>query len=206
MKKWPFLKKSRFSQKKILWVLIGMVISILIYILGILPLIEAKKKAEEEISLKRRAILKYDEFLQNRKTIEEELDHGLKQHERVQQRLLLGDTPQLVAANLQEIIKRLSEKNGISIRSFRILEPKEIYVYKKVSIHIDFNPTNSMLNLGQFIHDIEYHEKELMISEMDILVINPRMPSNIQGSLVISGLMKGARIKEKGKEGKAGEI
>jgi hypothetical protein len=55
--------------------------------------------------------------------------------------------------------------------------------------------------LSQFIYDIENNEKELMISEMDLLVLNPRMPSNIQGSMVISGLMKGTKIKEKGREG-----
>jgi hypothetical protein len=79
------------------------------------------------------------------------------------------------------------------------LEPKEINSYSKVSIQIEFNPTNSILSLGQFIHDIEHHERELMISEMDLLVLNIRMPNQIQGSLVISGLMKGTKTKEKRK-------
>ncbi len=57
-----------------------------------------------------------------------------------------------------------------------------------------------MLSLGQFIYDIENQEKELMISEMDLLILNIRMPNQIQGSLVISGLMKGTKTKEKGKE------
>ncbi len=172
---------------------------ILIYAFGILPLVEAKKKAEEEIFLKRRVLLKYGEYLSNRKTVEQELDRTLKQHEEVQKRLLPGETPQLGAANLQEIVKRLSEKNGIAIRSFRMLEPKEINSYRKVSIQIEFNPTNSMLSLGQFIYDIENHEKELMISEMDLLILNIRMPNQIQGSLVVSGLMKGIKTKEKGR-------
>ncbi len=81
-----------------------------------------------------------------------------------------------------------------------MLEPKETDSYRKVSIQIDFNPNNSMLNLGQFIYDIETHEKELMISEMDLLVLNIRMPNQVQGSMVISGLMKGTKPKEKGKE------
>lgn len=176
-------------------------VAILIYFLLVVPLTEVKKKAEEEIVLKRRVLLKYEEFLKNRKTIEEELDRTIKVYETVQQRLLAGETPQLGAANLQEIVKKLSEKNNIAIRSFRILEPKEMNVYQKISLHIEFNPINSILSLGQFIYDIENHEKELMISEMDVLVFNPRMPNNIQGSMVVSGLMKGVKIKEKRKEG-----
>jgi hypothetical protein len=32
------------------------------------------------------------------------------------------------------------------------------------------------------------------------LIFNPRMPSNIQGNIVVSGLMKGEKPKEKGRE------
>lgn len=200
LKKWALLEKWRFSEKRVLWGLIGIVLLILLYTFGILPLVEAKKKADEEILLKRRALLRYEDYLGNRKIFEMELDRTLKQYEMIQGRLLAGETPQLGAANLQEIVRRLSEKDGVGIRSFRMLEPKEIDSYRKISIQIDFNPNNSMLNLGQFIYDIETHEKELMISELDLLVINIRMPNQVQGSMVISGLMKGAKPKEKGKE------
>ncbi len=193
-------KKMGLPQRKIFWGAIVIMTAILLYFFGVEPLLEAKRKADEEIALKKRMIWKYDQFIKNRKAIEEELDRTNKIYERVQQRLLPGETPQLGAVNLQEIIKRLSEKNGIAIRSFRILEPKEMTGYRKVSVQIDINPLNSMLSLGQFLHDIEHHEKELMISEMDLMVMNPRMPTNIQGSLVISGWMKGGKAKEKGRE------
>lgn len=201
LKKGAFFKKWRFSQRNVLWGIIGIAIVTLIYSFGLLPLMHAKEKAQEEIILKKRVLLKYDEFLQNRKIIEEELNRTLKQYEGVLQRLLPGETPQLGSANLQEIVKRLSEKNKIIIRSFRMLEPKEMGGFSKVSIHIEFNPINSILNLSQFIYDIENHEKELMISEMDLLVFNPRMPNNIQGSLVVTGLMTGIKTKGKGGQG-----
>lgn len=203
MKGWSSLRKLRFSQRKALWGLVGITISILLCLFAIFPLVEATQKAQEEIALKKRTILKYEEYLGNRKAVEEELGRVMKQYEQVPQRLLPGETPQLGAANLQEIVKRISQKNSIGIRSFRILEPKEINVYRKVSVQIDINPANSMLNLGQFIYDIEHHEKELMISEMELLIYNIRVPNNIQGNLVISGLMKGGKTKEKekGREG-----
>jgi hypothetical protein len=191
----------KISQKKVLWVITGIATCILIYAFGVPPLFEAAKKAEEEIALKKRTILKYRDYLQNRKTVEEELDRTLKQYEEARERLLPGETPQIGAASLQEIVKGVSEKNNIAIRSFRMLEPKEIDSYRKISIQVDFNPINSMLSLGQFIYDIEHNQKELMISEMDLLVFNIRMSNNVQGSMVISGLMKGAKSKEKGRQG-----
>ena len=201
LKKLSSFKKINFPQRRAFWIILTIAVVALLYFFGIEPLVEARRKAEEEITLKKKIIGKYNQYVKHRKTIEEELDRTVKVYETVQQKLLPGETPQLGAVNLQEIIKRLSEKNGIGIRSFRILEPKEMNVYRKVSVQIDFNPVNSMLNLGQFLHDIEHHEKELMISEMDLLVMNPRMPTNIQGSLVISGWMKGGKVKEKGREG-----
>jgi len=214
LKRWEFLKKfnwnrldlknfkiRKVSQKKVLWVIAGIAICVLIYAFAVVPLFEAAKKAEEEIALKKKTIAKYRDYLQNRKAVEEDLERTLKQYEEVRERLLPGETPQIGAASLQEIVKGLSEKNSIAIRSFRMLEPKEGDSYRKISIQVDFNPINSMLNLGRFIYDIEHHQKGLMISEMDLLVFNIRMPNNIQGSMVISGLMKSVKSKEKGRQG-----
>jgi Tfp pilus assembly protein PilO len=213
-KRWEFLKKwkwnhlpfknfkvRKISQKKVLWVIAGIAICILIYAFAVVPLLEAAKRTEEEIALKKRTIVKYKEYLQNRKAVEEELDRTLKQVEEAREKLLPGETPQIGAASLQEIVKGLSEKNSIAIRSFRMVEPKEIDSYRKISIQVDFNPISSMLNLGQFIYDIEHHQRELMISEMDLLVFNIRMANSVQGSMVISGLMKGGKTKEKGRQG-----
>ena len=197
MKLPSFLRKRKVSRNRILWIFIGVAIFVLIFTLGILPMVEATRRMKEEIALKRKVLLKYSEFLQKRKTFEEELGRVQKRYEEVQQRFLPGETPQLSAANLQEVLKKLLEKNGMTIRSFRILEPKDVSMYRRISIHIDFNPVNNLLSLVQFIHDIEHHDKELMISEMDLLVPNPRMPNSIQGSFVISGLVKMNQIKEK---------
>ncbi len=200
-KRWSLIKTSRYSQRKILWAAGGIALSILIYFLGVVPLFDAARRAEEELVLKKNILLKYKEYLRDRKRVEEELDQTLKLYANVQQRLLPGETPQLGAAHLQEIVRKLSEKDGIAIRSFRILEPKETSGLTRISLHIEFNPVNNMLSLGQFIYDIEQQEKQLMISETDLLILNPRMPNSIQGSLIVSGLMKTNPVKEKGREG-----
>ena len=168
---------------------------------GILPLMDEMKKAKEEISVKKMTLERYSKFLQHRKSIEEELERTQRQYEALQQRLLSGGNPQLAAAQLQEIVKKILDRNGMTLRSFRILEAKETPFYQKISIHIDFNPVNNLLSLIQFIYEIEHHEKELMISEMDLMVPNVRNPTHLQGSFVITGLMKKMETKGKGKEG-----
>lgn len=196
------LKREKGGQRKLFWGVIGVLLFFLILYAGILPLVEAAKRMEDEILMKRKIIRKYDQFLQSRKTVEEELQRVRNQYEEIQKRLIPGETPQLGAAGLQEIVKKLADKNGINIRSFKINEPKEVAPYRRVSVQIEINPVSHMLSLGQFFFDIEHHEKMLMISEMNLLIFNIRMPNNIQGNLVVSGLMAGAKEKEKGKEEK----
>jgi hypothetical protein len=195
-----FLKGKQITHKKFLWGLIAAALGIVLYFYAVLPLAEAKKKAEEEIVLNQKLLSKYAEVLQGRKGVEENLERVLRQNEEAQKKLLPGETPQIGGAYLQDVVKKLSEKYGLSLRSFRILEPKDLGLYRRISLQIDFNPVSSMMNLTQFIYDLEHQEKEIFISDMDLLIFNPRMPNNIQGNMVVSGLMKGEKPKEKGKE------
>jgi hypothetical protein len=197
-----FLRKANLSQKKFFWGLIAIALALAAYIFLVVPLVEAKKKADQTIALNQRILLKYAEILQNRKTVEEGLAGTQKQREEIQKRLIQGETPQLGAAHLQDLVKRLAEKNNLGLRSFRNLDPKEVGSFRRISVQIEFNPLSSMQNLTQFFYELEHQEQELMISEMDILVFNPRMPNTIQGNLIISGLMKGSKGKdqEKGRE------
>ena len=197
-----FLRKANLSQKKFFWGLIAIALGLAAYIFLVVPLVEAKKKADQTIALNQRILLKYAEILQTRKTVEEGLAGTQKQREEIQKRLIQGETPQLGAAHLQDLVKRLAEKNNLGLRSFRNLDPKEVGSFRRISVQIEFNPLSSMQNLTQFLYELEHQEQELMISEMDILVFNPRTPNTIQGNLIISGLMKGSKGKdqEKGRE------
>lgn len=203
MKKWPFLQTlqtANIGHKKFLGALIAVAVGIVLYFYAVLPLAEAKRKAETEIILNQKLLSKYAEILQTRKIAEEGLERALKQSEELKKKLLPGETPQLGGAHLQDVVKKLSDRYGLSLRSFRILEPKDLGLFQRISLQIDFNPMSSMTNLAQFIYELENQEKEIFISDMDLLIFNPRMPNTIQGNMVISGLMKVEKTKEKGKE------
>lgn len=197
------MRKATLSRKKLLWALIGIAVALAVYFFLLVPLVEATKKADQEMTLNQRILSKYAEILQNRKAVEEGLARTQKQREEVQKRLIPGETPQLGAANLQDLVKRLAEKNNLSLRSFRNLDPKEVGSFRRISVQIEFTPLSNVQNLTQFLYALEHQEQKLMISEMDLLVFNPRMPNNVQGNLIISGFMKGSegKDKEKGREG-----
>lgn len=192
-------EKRSFFKRKTIGILLSLIGVVGIYVWGIVPWIETKKKMEEEIKMKQHLILKYQEYINGRKYLEEDLKILKGRLENTKKRLIEGETPQLASANLQEIIKRIATSKDVQIRSFRILEPKDLNYFRKISIQIDFNPTPSLLNLVQFLNEIENHEKMLAVSEMDLLVFNIRMPNNIQGNLIISGWMGKEKPKEEEK-------
>ncbi len=202
-------KKGKLQNKHLLGlVAIGVLGLLLLNQYGALEAVDFlgwKKKKEKEITFERRRLAEFEQVIKEREGTENDHRRVAKQNEDIQERLLAAETPQLGAAILQDIVRQASEKNSISLRSFRTLEPKDLGIYRRVSLQIDFNPTSSMKNLSQFIYDLEGHQKALMISEMDLLVFNPRMANNVQGNLVISALMPGSKAREKKKEGKEKE-
>ena len=58
-----FLTRNSFSQKKFLWILIAAAAVIVAYQFLIVPLVEAKKKADQEIALNQRLLARYTEIL-----------------------------------------------------------------------------------------------------------------------------------------------
>ena len=184
----------------LLLILIGALL-VLVAKFAFLPLLDSQRQVQEELVQKKRVLSRYQEYIKSGKEIEEELKQVAQQAETVQSKLLPGETPQIIAASLQEILKKLSEKNGIQIRSFRIGEPKETPFYLKIPVTIEINPTRAMASLTYFLYDIENYEKFLLISDLDVTAPNLRNPTEVQGSLTVTGFTRNTHPKGKGKEG-----
>lgn len=202
-----FARKSQRRSRKgnrrafLLLLLLG-ALAVLSYQFAFLPLWNHQKRVTEDLILKKKALARYQEFIRSGKGIEEELQQLTKRLEAVQSQLLPGETPQIMAANLQEILKKLSERNGILIKSFRVGEPKEMTFYVRIPVTIEISPTKSAASLAYFLYDIEHYEKTLFISELDITAPNMRHPNEIQGSFTVTGIAKNLHPKgSKGKEG-----
>ena len=182
-------------------VLVGIAL-VLAYQFVLEPLLDSQKRVQDEIVLKKKMLTRYLEFIKSGKEVEDGLSQMVQRVEAIQSKLLPGETPQINAANLQEILKKLSEKNGIQIRSFRIGEPKETTYYVRIPVIIEINPTKSVASLTYFVYDIETYDKLLLISDLDITAPNMRSPTEVQGSLTVTGFTRRLTPpKAKGKEG-----
>ncbi|MBP1708558.1 MAG: Type secretion system protein subtype b [Deltaproteobacteria bacterium] len=202
----PIYRKSSWGKlkgrkKNLLLFLMAAVLVVVIYEFGVVALVESQRKVRDELALKGKMLGRYDEFVKMEKDIEQELGQVEGQVEAIQAKLLPGETPQIMAASLQEMLKKTSEKNGIQIRSFRIGEPKELNFFLRVPVIIEINPTKSMSSLTYFLYDIENGEKLLVISDLNLTAPNMRNPTEVQGNLTVTGFARNNQPKGKAKEG-----
>jgi len=202
----PIYRKSSWGKlkgrkKNLLLFLMAAVLVVVIYEFGVVALVESERKVRDELALKGKMLGRYDEFVKMEKDIEQELGQVEGQVEAIQAKLLPGETPQIMAASLQEMLKKTSEKNGIQIRSFRIGEPKELNFFLRVPVIIEINPTKSMSSLTYFLYDIENGEKLLVISDLNLTAPNMRNPTEVQGNLTVTGFARNNQPKGKAKEG-----
>ena len=193
--------KLKGRKKNLFLFLLAGVLVVVIYEFGVVALLESQRRVRDELGLKSKMLGRYDEFAKTEKDIEEELGQVEKKVEAIQAKLLPGETPQIMAASLQEMLKKLSEKNGIQIRSFRIGEPKELNFFLRVPVIIEINPTKSMSSLTYFLYDIENAEKFLVISDLNLTAPNMRNPTEVQGNLTVTGFARNNQPKGKAKEG-----
>ena len=194
-------KKMRRERRTVLVLFVLAVVLILAYQLALVPLVESQRNVRQELALKKKLLNRYEDYIKSGRDMDEELNQRVQQVEAIQAKLLPGETPQINAANLQEILRKLSEKNGIQIRSFRIGEPKEMNFYLRIPVTIEVMPTKSMAALSYFLYDIESDEKLLVISDLDVTAPNMRNPTEVQGSVTVVGFTKNTHPKGKGKEG-----
>jgi len=197
---WPKLRGGRRGVFTLLLIVIALILA---YRFAYIPIEASEKQMREELAAKKRALNKYQEYVKSGKGIEEELNQTAQRLEAVQAKLLPGETPQIIAANLQEVLKKLSERNGIQIKSFRVGEPKEMAFYVRIPVTIEINPTKSAASLTYFLYDVESYEKLLLISDIDITAPNMRTPNEVQGNLTVTGFARNTNPSPKGK-GKEG--
>lgn len=159
------------------------------------PFIESQNRIEEEIPVKMKQLEKYRQFVASKSHAEEELKHIESMAKRTTGKLLSGNTIPLAAANLQEILKALSAKNMVKIRSEKVLDSKSFDYFVQIPVQIEF--TSTVTELTNFIYDIETYQKLLTILDLNIRVTNRRDPRDINATVVVAGLMQSESKKTK---------
>ncbi len=159
---------NRFNKRTIIFSSIAIVILIVIIFdrLSFSPFFHSIKNIDEELSLKKNLLIKYNTTISMKDSYEKKLNELKDSYKSIENRLFQSKTEDLAQAELQEFVKSVARQNGLivsrsSAQKGEIIsdEPHLMLVYAKVEI----DDIDRIKKLQKFLYDIEYEKKKLIL-------------------------------------------
>jgi hypothetical protein len=152
---------------------------------------------DEALDLKQRNLAKYRQKVRGKKNVERELIRLKNTFKQAEAALLTGKTPSLAAAEIQEIVSKMTKAAGAQIMTMRILQPdrsaKDIYLAIPVEVTIN----STIRQLTQLLYKLDRSAKLLRITKLGIgsprgrvRFANRAGPVNIVTTLTVEGFVK----------------
>ncbi|MDA8215103.1 MAG: GspMb/PilO family protein [Nitrospiraceae bacterium] len=102
--------------------------------------------------------------------------------------LIKGNKPPLVAAELQRLLKEMAKASGVDIKSERAMSPVDLEMYSAIPVEIGFTATTKKLK--DMLLMIETSPLLLTIPEMEIRVASLNNPLEVYVTLTVRGLIR----------------
>ncbi len=160
------------------------------------PDFEGFDSLEQEIALKEKKLKKYHQILQESGELNTKLNSLNRTLDRVESKLLSGQTPALAAVDIQNILNDIAGRTGVEINTMRVLKPKDESEeenpvgnqYLAIPVQITINATTRQLK--EILYKIENSLKLLRITDMRIRLTNVKQVEKIYSTLTVEGFMK----------------
>jgi hypothetical protein len=158
---------NRFNKRAIIFSSIAIFILIVIVLdrLSFSPFFHSIKNINEELSLKKDLLIKYNTTISMKDSYKKKLNELKDSYKSIENRLFQCKTENLAQAKLQEFVKSVARQNGLivsrsSAQKGEIIsdDPHLMLVYAKVEI----NDIDRIKKLQTFLYDIEYEKKKLI--------------------------------------------
>ncbi|OGW15005.1 MAG: hypothetical protein A3G93_14815 [Nitrospinae bacterium RIFCSPLOWO2_12_FULL_45_22] len=175
-------------EKRYLSVTLISALLFLVYKLILGPVITSEGKIKEELVAKEKLLDKYHHFLDEKGQAEEQLKLLRGALKSLEPRLFTGKTTSLAAADLQNLLKTLSTKNNIDIKSTKVLDTEKVERYEKIPVQIITE--SYVTHLVDFLYAVENQDKILVIPELNIDITNYRYPDKVRATLVVAGFRR----------------
>lgn len=162
----PF--KGSLREKRFLVIGGVLTVIILLYSLGLDPFLKKQENVKKELSQKQKTLFISQRNAGRRRPLERKVNALQTNLKEMEKGLLDTNNPSLAAANIQEIIKGISLKTGISINSVRVMPPNPADAYTEIPVRIE--TTGNISTLKNLLFEIESLPKLLLIKEVNINV------------------------------------
>ncbi|MCL4504057.1 MAG: type II secretion system protein GspM [Deltaproteobacteria bacterium] len=180
------------QQRRLALIAGGGLLLVLIYLVVISPLWALHDSWSQELAQKRQLLEKYQSLVASKSRVEQGNKAMKEALAQAESQFLTGGNSAVASADLQEIVKRLTQDNGVLMTSAKVLQPKEAGPYLEVPVQVQLSCTTGQLLT--ILYQLEHHKKLLFIPELEVNA--PRWAAGAKGSatlqvnLVISGVIK----------------
>ena len=171
----------------------GLLLLALVYLLVISPIIDLEDSWSQEIVRQRQLVAKYQSLIHSKARV----DQGNKTMKatltQAESQFLSGNNAAVASADLQEILKKLTQDHGVQLTSAKVLQPREAGPYLEVPVQAQLSCTTKQLLT--ILYQLEHHKKLLFVPDLEVNA--PRWAAGaakketvLQVNLVVSGVIK----------------
>ena len=128
------------------------------------------------------------------KSIDNQANKVEAELKRLENTLLKGNTPPVAAADLQKFLKDTAAISNIDVKLERTLNPVVLENYLGIPVEIGFSTTTK--SLQDLMVRLRKSAYLLNVSEIKIRVTNISKPEEIYTTLVVTGFIRNAEVKD----------
>lgn len=175
--------------------LAGGLLLVLVYLTVVSPLWSLEDSWSENLDQQRQVLAKYRSLMASKDRVIQANQLMKEALARTENQFLSGSNPAVAAADLQEILKNLTQDHGIQLTSTKVMQPRDAGFYLEVPVQVQLS--GGVNQLLTFLYHLEHHKKLLFIPELEInaprsLTPTPgnKIEAILQVNMVISGVIK----------------
>lgn len=180
------------QQRRLALIVGGALLLTLVYLAVIGPLLDLHASWSQDLARKRQLLAKYQSLVASKAKIEQGNKAMKAALAQAESQFLTGSNPAVASADLQEILKKLTQDNGVSMTSAKVLQPREAGPYLEVPVQVQLSCTTGQLLT--ILYQLEHHKKLLFVPELEVnaprWVVGVKTQATLQVNLVISGVIK----------------
>jgi Tfp pilus assembly protein PilO len=191
----PDIRIGDFKKHK--WSIVSLLIVALVlaaaHLILIAPILAHKEALESKIKQQKELIAKYEQKLNQGKSIQEEFAKHEEDLKEMQKKLFRGTDPYQLAASLGDLLSSKGGGNGqkLDIKTYQVLASQEHGLYQEV--HLRFNLMTNVEGLHYFLARVRNSEFAIVVQEINIQKIQRNKGPDLVVNVILAALMeKGA--------------
>jgi len=168
----------------------GVILLGLVLAYRLIPWVQSLEVPREEVELKVKKLEKYMQLVQEGKGLEKEYSRLKREMSRLEAGLLPGKTSALAAVHVQNVLKEITDRNEVEIKSIRVLKPQPIKGAPYIKIPVEFRMHSDIAELKEVLYEIQRSSKYLKVTRLRIMAYSRKKGKKISSTLTVEGIMK----------------